>query len=240
MSSSVNNCLILNLDSRKDLWEKLESFRTNWISKNKKVERISGVDYRNNSHILNQFIITNRINLSGTGFRNKKESFIGELGCYMGHYNCWKYIVDNNLDNCLIVEDGIELLRNDFENLTINNKLDILFVNEEMKKDSKNLIGYGTQGYIVTLKGAIKLLEKCYTLIVPIDLQIRHLCNTNQLNYSVINKPFFKRDNNRTSSIESNTVSEHNDLNQKQSQDSIIQRIVKNLINKNINLDELI
>jgi GR25 family glycosyltransferase involved in LPS biosynthesis len=242
MTSQINNCLILNLDSRTDLWNKLENFRTNWTSKDKKVERISGVDYRNNSHILNEFIMTNRINLSGTGFRNKKESFIGELGCFMGHYNCWKYIVDNKLDNCLILEDGIEILRNDFENLTINNKLDILFVNEEMQiqQKPKTLIGYGLQGYIITLRGAIKLLEKCYTLIVPIDLQIRHLCNTNIMNYSVINKPFFKRDHNRASSIEGIQLNDQNNLNEKQNQDSIIQRIVKNLISKNINLDELI
>jgi len=59
----------------------------------------------------------------------------------MGHYNSWKYIVDNNLDNCVILEDGIEFLRNDFENIKINDELDILFINEEMKvqtNDNKN------------------------------------------------------------------------------------------------------
>jgi len=70
--------------------------------------------------------------LNGNGFRQSKQAFLGELGCYMGHYNCWKYIVENKLDTCLIIEDGIELLRNDFDNLIIQKNIDILFVNEEM------------------------------------------------------------------------------------------------------------
>jgi hypothetical protein len=47
--------------------------------------------------LLNDYIKTNRINLNGSGFRNTKTSFLGELGCYDGHYNCWKYIVENNV-----------------------------------------------------------------------------------------------------------------------------------------------
>ena len=127
--NQVNNCLILNLDTRKDLWEKLESFREKWKKYNKTLERISGVNYKNKNNVLIELIKTNRLNLNGLGFRNEKESFFGELGCFMGHYNCWKYIVDNKLKNCLILEDGIEFLRDDFENMTMSNKLDILFLN---------------------------------------------------------------------------------------------------------------
>lgn len=240
----VNNCLILNLDTRPDLYLNLNNFITKMINNGKKVERISGVDYKNNSHILNKFILTNRINLSGSCFRNTKNSFIGELGCYMGHYNCWKYVIDNNLDNCLILEDGIEFLSDDFENLTMNNKLDILFINEEMKmmqnyNGLKQLIGYGLQGYVVTKNGAEKLLEKCYTLSIPIDLQIRHLCNTNELNYSTLNKPLLKRKNDRISSIDGK-LNNDNNLNAKQNTNTIIQRLLTNLIDKNINLDEFI
>jgi hypothetical protein len=31
----VNNCLIINLDSRKDLWNNLETFRNKWKSEKK-------------------------------------------------------------------------------------------------------------------------------------------------------------------------------------------------------------
>lgn len=239
-SHGVNNCLILNLDSRSDLWEKTSTFREKWKKQNKTVERISGVSYKNQTNVLLQFINNNRINLNGMGFRNNKDSFLGELGCFMGHYNCWKYIVDNKLNNCLITEDGIELLREDFENLKITNSLDILFVNEEMKLDgnNKSLIGYGLQGYILTKTGAEKLLQKCYTMFLPIDLQIRHLCNNNDLKYSVIKNSYIKRDHNRMSSIEDKQMNDQLDLNTKQNSNTIIQRIITNLLIKGVNLDE--
>ena len=98
-------------------------------------------------NVLNDFIITNRINLNATGLRNTKSEVLGELGCFMGHYTCWKYVVDNNLKNCLILEDGINIIRDDFQNMSIDNELDILFVNEEMnQRDSNNhFLGYGLQ-----------------------------------------------------------------------------------------------
>ena len=236
--TSVDNCLILNLDDRTDLWDGLSDFRNQWEKIGKKWHRIPGIDYRNKSNVLNEMIINNRINLNGSGFRQTKQAFLGELGCFMGHYNCWKYIVDHTLDACLILEDGIEILRLDFENLVANS--DILYVNEEMQMaGAKQFIGYGTQGYVVTQKGAEFLLKNCHTLAVPIDLQIRHLCNTADIVANIIDKPFVRRNNTRISSIGMN-VDDVNDLNKKQNQNSIIQRILTNLIQLNLNLDDFV
>ena len=238
----VNNCLIINLDERIDLWNNLEFFRDKWIEINKNVTRLKGVNYKNQMGVINNFIKKNKLNLNGNGFRKTKESLLGELGCFESHYNCWKYVVDNNLDSCLILEDGIEILRDDFDSISIHDELDILFINEEMKMDlNKNFIGYGTQGYIVTKKGAKKLIDKCYTLSAPIDLQMRHLCTTKELNGDVLSRPYVKRNNNRISSIEGTVVNNTEvNLNDKQSPHSIIQRILMNLLEKNINLDEYI
>jgi GR25 family glycosyltransferase involved in LPS biosynthesis len=165
------------MNNRLDRWENLSNFRDEWEKAGKKCNRMTGVDYFNKPCVLNEFIVNNRINLNGNGFRNNKRAFLGELGCYAGHYKCWEYIVENKLDSCLILEDGITILRNDFNAADINtNSEDLLFINEEMKMDNnKNFIGYGLQGYIVTLMGAQQLLKLCFTLEVPIDLQIRHL-----------------------------------------------------------------
>ena len=236
----VQHCLIINLDNRTDLWKNLEHFRTEWITQGKIVERISGVDYRNKKNVINEFIQLNRLNLNGTGFRHKKDAFLGELGCFMGHYNCWKYIVDKKLDSCLILEDGIQILQHNFTNLTINNKLDILFTNEEMKQHNNNLIGYGLQGYIVTQKGAQLLLQHCHTLSAPIDLQIRHLCNIKELKWSVLSNPYVKRDHNRVSSIEGIQLNDQQNLNDKQNTSNIIQRLILNLLQHNVNLDDYI
>ena len=237
----INNCLIINLDSRRDLWDNLENFRVKWISEKKSVERIPAINLRNENNVLMQLLASNRININGSGFRKNKDSFLGEIGCYMSHYNSWKYVVDNNLDNCLILEDGIEFLKNDFTNLKINNNIDILFVNEEMNlfDSNKNFAGYGTQGYVVTKKGAKKLMEKCSTMIMPIDLQIRHFCNTKDIMGSVISKPFVKRNNNRLASID-NGITNMDNPNEKQDSNSIIVRLLNNLRKNNINIDDFI
>lgn len=233
----VDNCLILNLEIRKDLWKKLKNFRKMWENKNKTCEKINGIDYKDKKNTIEDFLMNKRLHAYGTGFRNNKDHFIGELGCYMGHYKCWEHIVKNNIQCCLILEDGIDVLRTDFDNLIINSDTDILFVNKEMVKNSLNkLIGYGMQGYIVTLNGARKLMEKCYTLYLPIDLQIRNLCNKKELKSNVLIKPYFKRNNQRISSI-SNTVYNEINLNNKQNMEPIIFRIINKLKQNNIKLD---
>jgi len=153
----------------------------------------------------------------------------------------WKYVVDNELDNCLILEDGIEFLRDDFKNMKINNNVHILFVNEEMNQFdlNKNFIGYGLQGYVVTKKGATILMNKCHTMFIPIDLQIRHLCNTKELVGTTITKPYLKRQNNRVSSID-NSVTNMDNLNEKQDPNNILTRLLLKLKEKNINLDDFV
>ena len=42
----------------------------------------------------------------------------------MGHFNSWKYIVDNNIPYCIIMEDGVNILRNDFNNIHFDDNID--------------------------------------------------------------------------------------------------------------------
>ena len=272
--SIVNDCLIINMDNRPDLWDGLKVFReaftnvthtttnnttvnnttvnntttnnttvnnttTNNTTTNK-IHRIPGPDYTTQPHVLNQYIKENRINLNGSGFRQTKRAFVGELGCFQGHYNAWKYIVDNKLECALVIEDGITMLRNDYHNITIDETLDIMFVNEEMTtaktEEGIKFVGYGLQGYALTNKGAHKLLKLCYTLNSPIDLQIRHLCNIDELNATTIRGPFVKRNHYRVSSIEGIILNDRDNLNAKQSQHSLIQRILTGLLEQNVDL----
>lgn len=237
----INNCLIINLDSRKDLWDNLATFRNNWTAEKKIVERMPGITFKNDENILLQLIASDRININGSCFRKNKDSFFGEIGCFLSHYKCWKYVVDNDLDNCLILEDGIEFLRDDFKNLKMNNNVHILFVNEEMNHydSNKKCIGYGLQAYVVTKKGAKLLMDKCYTMMIPIDLQIRKLYNIKELLGATISKPYVKRQNNRVSSID-NSITNMDNLNEKQDTNTILMRLLINLKNSNINLDNFV
>lgn len=236
----VENCLIINLDYRVDLWNSIKKFRDSWIEIGKSITRIQGLDLKNEGHIFNKLILSSRIDLNGRGFRKGRTALLGEIGCYMAHYNCWKYIVDNELESCLILEDGIEILRNDYENIKIQGDTDILFLNDEMKKYEHLFYGYGLQGYVVTHMGAIKLLKTCYKLSSPIDLQIRNLCTTNELNGNVENYPFFKRNSNRLSSIEENICDMEN-LNDKQDVNhNLFERIIINMIKNNVDIDKFL
>jgi GR25 family glycosyltransferase involved in LPS biosynthesis len=230
----VNNCIIINLDYRKELWDNFTDFREKWKSLNKRLFRMPAVNHKNETNVILKYIANNRISINGSGFRKNKESLLGEIGCFMSHYNCWKHIVENKLDACMILEEGIEFLREDFNNLTINVEKDITFINTEMNQYdfTGNLTGYGTQGYVVSYKGAELLMQKCYTMYIPIDLQIRHLCNTKEINAICMNASYVKRNHTIISSIDTFKTS--------QSTDTILHRILMNLSLSNINIDNFL
>jgi GR25 family glycosyltransferase involved in LPS biosynthesis len=244
----VKNCLIINLDERTDLWKNLEVFREQWTKLGKTCERIQGVSYKNKTNVLNEYITNGKINILNGGFRNQKQAFLGELGCYMGHYNAWKQIVENKVESCLIMEDGVRIIRSDFNNLTMPNTLDILYVNAEMELHPiYPVFGYGLQGYVVTYEGANNLLKECAVLRMPIDLQLLNLCNNHIIKATAMTAPYVIRDDNRTSSIDGTKLREVNDkrdtqtiIREKQNKDSLLQRIVTNLLKNNVNLDELL
>jgi glycosyl transferase family 25 len=43
----------------------------------------------------------------------------GMMGCWLSHRKCWQYIVDNNIDNCLILEDDAEFVEDFNEKMNI-------------------------------------------------------------------------------------------------------------------------
>ena len=99
------------------------------------------------------------------------------------------------------------------------------------------LTGYGLQGYIVSYNGANKLVEYCNQMQLPIDLQIRNVCNEKKLLWYKLNNLFVERNNHRESSISEHEFYENN-LNEKQNMDPIIIRLLKNMVKANINLVE--
>ena len=97
------------------------------------------------------------------------------------------------------------------------------------------LIGCGLQSYILSNKGAKKLLINTYNLPNPIDIFIRNQCNKELLIWNINNIIYVKRNYNRLSSISNIKVSNAND---KQSYLSIIDTIKLNIKKQNKNIDE--
>lgn len=125
----------------------------------------------------------------------KRELSKGEIGCALSHLKIYRKMVAQEVECAVILEDDVELC-SDFLELVENfkefqNECDCLLLghNDEIKRDVflytslwhkkkyiKNYklyrftkVAFGTYGYIITLKGARKLLNACKTIEKPID-----------------------------------------------------------------------
>jgi FkbM family methyltransferase len=113
---------------------------------------------------------------------------VGEIGCMLSHYFVWKYIVKNNIDKCLILEDDTTF--NDDFNLELEKIMNIKLKYElfYLCRQSNNLIynhgseievyenivipkySYNSNAYIITNSGAKKLIKtNILDNILPVD-----------------------------------------------------------------------
>ena len=162
LQSRIKNLFVINLKKRSDLLKKL-SDTISFIKKQKiNVHIIEGCDMeeklKDNPLFINKLLKDKILNCNGLGFRKNKNSFIGEIGCYLAHKKCWEKIVKEKIENVLIIEDGVEFNEIKF-NPNFNHKMDITFCNKEMEIQSNILAGWGLQSYILTLNGAKKILS---------------------------------------------------------------------------------
>ena len=111
------------------------------------------------------------------------------IGCGISHINIWKKIVNERINKCLILEDDF-ILKDDFLN-KFNNIIDKTFIDYDMLFltnniiHNKNLKLYNiddnfykqlfisqTVGYIITLKGAEKILKYINKVSHHIDVEL--------------------------------------------------------------------
>lgn len=115
---------------------------------------------------------------------------MGEIGCFLSHYNIWKEIVDRKLKSSLIFEDDIRFephfrtklvnFMNEVDTLKVD--WDIIYLgrkrlaiaNESFVDDSDSLVNvqhsYWTLSYILSEKGAEKLIAgEPFGKLVPVD-----------------------------------------------------------------------
>ena len=71
--------------------------------------------------------------------------------------------------------------------------------------------------------------------MMPVDLQIRQLCNNNELIWEVSNIYFCERNNERKSTI-SNKINDISKLNDKQNFDNISTRIINTMLSNKIDV----
>ncbi len=150
---------------------------------------VEAVDYKNN-----------------VGFENLRKTMSvylqrGHAGCALSHILLLQqFIRDENSPYCIVLEDDAELLRklpssdSEISNVirSVKHGLDMLYLTSSVSYDSEHRViaGSGTYGYIITRKGAAKVLTITRHLSVPIDLRLiahspvcdcykpQHLCPT--------------------------------------------------------------
>ena len=171
--------IYINLDRRPDR-------NLNVINQLKKVglekntERFSAIDGKTlDVNKIDQTIITE----DGVSFAKKGDILythltLGAIGCAMSHRAIYQKIINDDINSCLILEDDItiddkfnEKIKY-IENQILNSEYDLYFLGYhptshcDLNQERFNKV-YGLFGYIVTKKGAKKLLD-----LFPITYQI--------------------------------------------------------------------
>jgi GR25 family glycosyltransferase involved in LPS biosynthesis len=133
----------------------------------------------------------------------------GQLGCFLSHFQLWKYIVKSNLDLAIILEDDVKIYNN------FNKIIDIIYENLPVKFDYVHLFihpdkqniqyldgkdgdiipaedNFGTVAYMISLRGAKRLIKLTELLKIqaPVDRQINFCIQHNFIKAFMIKKPF--------------------------------------------------
>jgi len=182
---NVKKTFMINLDRRKDRWNKMMNlFKKNNINTTQ-ITRFGAIDGRTYDFSLFLRLFTN---IDLTSIKNPYPSHEfkkGVLGCALSHYKIWTFINAHGNDDediFLVLEDDIKFTENfkekynDIRNkLSNDDKWDIIFLGFTDDKDinedtmihdvikqfsgNKRLNGGGTFAYLIKKRGANKLIE---------------------------------------------------------------------------------
>lgn len=120
---------------------------------------------------------------------------VGAIGCTLSHLKCYNYMLNNNINECLIFEDDCLFTKDFASNLTreINicksNNMDLLVFgynkefDPEIKGNYKTVNNFfGTHSYYINKTGAQVLKQYIYPIEVHMDAYISLLLTLNKIN----------------------------------------------------------
>ena len=191
------NCFVITLKSDKPRYNRVLKIQKTSNFDIKIMDAIDGKTISKN--FLNFLLQNNAINKQII-----KKFTKGTIGCYLSHMKTWTNIRKHNFNHTIILEDDFKLANNFQEkiNLVIEElpeDYDIcyFFYHPYSKKYYKNFNKFeiygkkyirrqvptwGLVGYMVSLEGAKKLIDKCHTMTGHIDNQISRLILLGQFN----------------------------------------------------------
>ncbi|RWS13354.1 glycosyltransferase 25 family member-like protein [Dinothrombium tinctorium] len=131
---------------------------------------------------------------------HKRPMTFGEIGCFLSHYFIWEDIVKRNLSKAIIFEDDVlfehkfkERMKKTVSALEFHEDVDFLYIGRKRQGDAKDeylvakgfvkpTYSYWTLGYLITQRGAQKLLDaRPLEKLLPVDeflpiMYNRHPC----------------------------------------------------------------
>ena len=201
----IDKIIIINLEKRLKKKQKM-ILKTKQLHQNYNIEFFKGID---GLDITTSYLKTENIIIKN----NWKNPFtnnaitLGEIGCAISHLKIWEIIVNKGYKFTLILEDDIffdlnfnKKIENYFKQIKDNQiKFDLFYLSRksfesDLQQYSDNIFkpnfSYWTCGYILSLEGAIKLVNSEYKKnIIPVDeflpecyLNSKNIFNVKNLN----------------------------------------------------------
>jgi glycosyl transferase family 25 len=148
---------------------------------------------------------------------------LGAIGCYLSHVKLWEMLANSDDDMLLILED--DAVTNNFSAFQINQFLneiiendpnwDVIFLGYSKPFPSPNVdtfisnsvykineITFQTHAYVLSKKGALKLLSKAFPIVDQVDSYMSYMAITRGLNSYRGNANYIKQFNEEGSSIQ--------------------------------------
>lgn len=177
------------------------------------IEYIDAVDTRNDKYKQYKHEVSDRAwksldELLKTKIRKYHHSLTpGAIGCYLSHLKIYKKMIEQNDELAVIFEDDITVEKNDYDKKlgkilkNYPKRYDILMLGysnlsnhiDRGKYFELDINGrfHGTHSYIITKKGAMKILQNDDLINIQIDSFLSLLHRNNKLKIGFLKMPLF-------------------------------------------------
>lgn len=178
----MNKVFLINLDRAKDRLARMQDILIN-----------AGIDFEVFSAVDGTaFDVSAFYSENNQEARGLRKLSAPELGCYLSHFFLWEKIIKENLPHAVILEDDITIEANlkeliegaletcdSFDLIRLAGLGKVPFVRATKLTNTHELVtllrgATGTQGYIISRRGALKLYRNAVPVTVPVDVYIDH------------------------------------------------------------------
>nr|WP_244635760.1 glycosyltransferase family 25 protein [Chthonobacter albigriseus] len=149
----------------------------------------------------------------GARHREGRNMTAGELGCYSSHDALWRWLVQSDVSQMVVLEDDVvvdwpclrSLVSTEFEDLGIEYLRLFAKVPPRMRYVASPFLdryhhlvqitsfALGTQGYLITRRGAERLLARGNQVAAPVDVFMDRYWDHGLVNLAVYPFPLFER-----------------------------------------------